>query len=512
MPPSPIDPTLPRYPTVVHALVEAARRAPGRTALIFEGRELTYAQYLRAVAGFARRLGRHGVAGGRVAVMTANSIEAAVAMLGVMAARAQMVPFNPFFTVSELRPQLADSQPSVLVCDAGSADKARALAGDLPVEVLTPDDIARWRDDATATLPEPLPADDDWATLPYTGGTTGLPKGANHRHANITTFFTQVLTQWPLGFDDQRFLNVAPMFHIWGSQFATWIPIYTRNTLVVLPKYEPDRVLDAIERHRITVFAGGPPAIYIGLTSSPRFATTDFSSLRYCLSGGAPCPEQLLRGWEQKTGCVLLEGYGMSEGAPIANNPINGARKLLSVGLASPETEVEVVDVETGTRAMPTGERGEVRVRGRQFMQGYRNRPEETAQTLRDGWLHTGDIGFLDEDGYLFLVDRKKDMVIVGGYNVYPRAVEEVLFKHPAIHEAAVVGAPDDRLGEVLMAFVALRPDATLGEEEFFAYCAENLVKYRRPVRVTFMPMLPKTAANKIDKLALRARARAAST
>ena len=234
------------------------------------------------------------------------------------------------------------------------------------------------------------------------------------------------------------------------------------------------------------------------------FDQVDLSALKYCPSGGAPCPEDLHREWLKRTGCPLLEGWGMSEGAPFCLNRYDGERKLLSVGNPVPETEVEVVDLATGTEVLPTGEAGEVRVRGPQMMTGYHNKPEETAYALRDGYMYTGDIGYVDQDGFLFLVDRKKQMIIVGGYNVYPREIDEVLFNHPAIREAATVGKRDDRLGEVVVAFVALKEGADLDAGEFFAYCKENLVKYKRPVEVTFIDALPRTGTNKIDRMALK--------
>jgi long-chain acyl-CoA synthetase len=231
----------------------------------------------------------------------------------------------------------------------------------------------------------------------------------------------------------------------------------------------------------------------------------DLSALRYCLSGGAPCPAELHREWNERANCPLLEGWGMTEGAPFCLNPCgSGKRKLLSVGNPVPETEVQVVDLETGERVLPLGERGEVRVRGPQLMREYRNRPDETRAALRDGWLYTGDIGVIDDEGFVSLVDRKKDMVIVGGFNVYPREVDEVLFKHPKIREAATVGRPDHRLGEVLVAFVVLAHGETLTEDEFFAYCKEEMVKYKRPVEVRFVDALPKTGTNKINRIALR--------
>jgi long-chain acyl-CoA synthetase len=243
----------------------------------------------------------------------------------------------------------------------------------------------------------------------------------------------------------------------------------------------------------------------MGLLASPLFAQADLSKLRYCPSGGAPCPEELHREWLEKTGCPLLEGWGMTEGAPFCLNVSgSGKRKLLSVGNPVPETEIEIVDLETGDKVLPMGERGEVRVRGPQIMRDYRNRPAETAATLRNGWVHTGDIGYVDDEGFLFLVDRKKDMVIVGGFNVYPREVDEVLFKHPKIREAATVGRKDPRLGEVLVAFVVLDQGKTMTPDEFFEYCKTEMVKYKRPVEVRFVDALPKTGTNKINRIALR--------
>jgi long-chain acyl-CoA synthetase len=276
----------------------------------------------------------------------------------------------------------------------------------------------------------------------------------------------------------------------------------------MVPKYEPDKVVEALDRYRVTVFGGGPAPIYMGLLASPVFDSADLSQMRYCLSGGAPCPEDLHHEWLRRTGQPLLEGWGMSEGAPFCLNPLDGQRKLLSVGNPVPGTEIEIVDLETGTEILPLGESGEVRARGPQNMLGYRNNPEETQRTLRDGWIYTGDIGYVDEDGFLFLVDRKKDMVLVGGYNVYPREIDEVLFNHPLIREAAAVGKPDARLGEVVVAFVVLNQGAQLSEDEFFAYCKDAMVKYKRPVEVFFVDALPKTGTNKINRLELRARLR----
>ena len=252
-----------------------------------------------------------------------------------------------------------------------------------------------------------------------------------------------------------------------------------------------------------------PAPIYMGLLAVPAFDEADLSSLKYCLSGGAPCPEDLHREWNERARCPLFEGWGMSEGAPFCLNAAGHERRLLSVGNPVPETEVEVVDLETGREVLPLGDAGEVRVRGPQLMTGYVSNPDETANALRDGWMYTGDIGYADADGFLFLVDRKKDMVIVGGYNVYPREIDEVLFSHPKIREAATIGKPDRLLGEVVVAFVVLDRGQEMTEEEFFDYCKDSMVKYKRPVEVSFVEGLPKTGTNKINRVALREQVRA---
>ncbi len=502
----------PRHETIVHAFAAAVRERSTGVALVCRERSLTYAELGRAAAGLAAELGE-SASGRRVAVLLPNGIEAVVSVLGVLAAGAQVAPINPFFTRPELAVVLAEARPDVVICGPEARDKMRSLSAELGLpDALVFDagpgdlDVARWLADERWSLEQrPRPRPDDLALLIFTGGTTGEPKGVEHRHRSLTASLLQHCSVWPVRWGEERFASVAPIFHVWGLSYATLVPIYTQGTLVIVPRYEAGEVLEALERQRVTVFGGGPAPVYLGLMQSPRFASTDFSSMKYCLSGGAPCPEELHREWERHTGCALLEGWGMSEAAPLCLNRPNSLRKLLSVGRAVPDTEVEVVDLETGTRALPANEAGEVRVRGPQLMQGYRGRPEATRDVLRDGWLYTGDIGYLDADGYLFLVDRKKDMIIVGGYNVYPRQVDEVLFKHPSIAEAATVGRPDPLLGEVLVAFVVRRSGAELTEEGFFDYCRENLVKYRRPVAVTFVETLPRTNARKLDKKALRA-------
>jgi len=504
-----IPANLPEYPSILHALAFAARHVPDRPAFICEGLTLTYAELARAVGFMADRLQSLGARGSRVVLMMSTSTEMAVASLGAMAAGAQVAPMNPNYTEREMTPLIADTEPAAIVCLPEYAEKARVQAAKIAgcqIEVVQPAGatIGAWAKDAGAALPKTLPEAADRSCIFFTGGTTGIPKGAEHNHAGLIAYGRQLTTLWPMSFDAERFLIVAPMFHVFGHHFSSIWPIYLRASVVLVPRYKPEVVLQELGRHKITVFPGGPAAIYVGLLACPDADKTDFSSLRICLAGGSPCSGTLLENWEKKTGAPILEGLGMSEGAPVTCSPAMAPRKLMSVGFVPPETDIQIVDLETGTRKMPTGERGEIRVRGPQFTLGYRNRPAETANAIRDGWLYTGDIGYFDEEGYLFVVDRKKELILVGGYNVYPREVDEVLHSHPAVQEAAAVAAPDEFKGEVVKAFVALKPGATLGEKELVAWCAERLAPYKVPVAVVFLDALPKTGPAKIDKLALR--------
>jgi long-chain acyl-CoA synthetase len=511
------DRNLPFHESLVHMLWHAIEGRPDGVAVIYQGRSITYREFGRATNGLAALLEplvlKPGLEPGPIVIMMPNSIEMDVALMAVMSVGAQVAPVNPFLTVAEVGKVLDGFGPQAIVCDPSTRDKANAVAEKIGItHVVTVgeggESLSQWTTNPRLDArPAKMPKADDLALSIFTGGTTGIPKGVNHTHRGLMWGLIQHVSVWPIPFGEGVFLNVAPMFHIWGLTYATWVPIFTAGTLVMIPKYDPDEVVRGLAEHRVSIFAGGPAPIYIGLLRSPLFDQVDLSALKYCPSGGAPCPEDLHREWLRRTGCPILEGWGMSEGAPFCLNRYDGERKLLSVGNPVPETEVEVVDLETGTRVLPMGQAGEVRVRGPQMMIGYHNKPEETAYALRDGYMYTGDIGYVDADGFLFLVDRKKEMIIVGGYNVYPREVDEVLFNHPAIHEAATVGKRDDRLGEVVVAFVAVKTGAELDEEEFFAYCKENLVKYKRPVEVTFIDALPRTGTNKIDRIRLRAMA-----
>jgi long-chain acyl-CoA synthetase len=491
-------------------LKSAVDSAPDSTAVICGEESLSYAQLGRSVAGLASALLELDSRGARIAILVPNSIENVVAFFAAMAAHGQAAPVNPFYRERELARTMDEIDPRILLCVAATRDAAQSIAARCGIPHVMDLEDPAWSIPALeARAPDGLaaahlPTCDDRAVLIMTGGTTGTPKGVDHHHRNLLASVLLHCTVWPVAIGSEILLNVAPLFHIWGLGYAVLVSVFARSTFVLVPRFEPGAVLAAIERHRVTIFGGGPAPIYAGLVASDEAAGADYSSLKYCLSGGAPCPESLHRRWLELTGCPIFEGWGMSEGAPLCINPAAGVRKLLSVGPPVPETAIEIVDVDTGTRVLTVGERGEVRVRGPQLMSGYRNNPQETAAALRDGWMHTGDIGYVDDDGYLFLVDRKKDMVIVGGYNVYPREVDELLCLHSQVREATAVGRADERLGEVLVAFVVPVAGAMLTEETCLEYCRTNLVKYKRPVAVYFVDALPRTAANKIDKLALR--------
>lgn len=497
------------YPTVVHMLAEAAQLAPQREALVCEGERLSYREYLRCVGGFAQELIALGAGGGRVGIVLGNSIDICVAMFAIHAVRAQAVPINPAYTERELRHILQDAAVQVVIY----ADDKRTLVEALAAELQIPHRIriaadsrrlTEWRDAANSELPQPLPRPEELATLQYTGGTTGRAKGVNLTHRAVAANISQREALLPARKDQERLLCVMPLFHIYAVAMCLHNMAYARGTLVILPRYTPEAVFDIMPHEKITVFAGSP-TLFIGLLAHPGFAQADFSSLQLSYSGAAALPEELLKRWQAATGAPVLEGYGQSETGPVLSfNPLVGERKFGSVGLPLPDTRIEIVDLEQGTRVLAVGEKGEVRVQGPQVMTGYRNLPKETAETLRHGWLYTGDIGEFDADGYLYIRDRKKEMAKVSGFNVFPREIEEVLFQHPAVREAAVVAVPDAYRGEVVIAFVVPHQADGVTVAQLAAHCQANLAKYKWPATINLVTELPKTGVGKIDKNRLR--------
>ena len=498
------------FPTVVHMLADACSRSPGREALICGTETLTYAEYTRCVAAFAHRLIQLGVRGERVAILLANSNDAAIAIFAAHAAGAQAVPLNPAYTASELSPILADADCKVIICDFNVEPVVLKTGADqtsLRI-VVGPDaeQLTRWRNEAKWELPVPTPGPNELATLQYTGGTTGKAKGVNLTHRAIATNISQRERVLPTRAENERILAITPLFHVYAMAMCLHLAVYARSTLIILRQYRPDLALAAVAEKRVTLLAGSP-TIFQSLMADDAFARTDFSSLALCTSGASALPLETLKRWEAATGCAICEGYGQTEAGPVISfNPRLGLRKPGSVGLPLPLTEVEIVDVETGTQKMPVGEAGEIRVRGPQLMAGYRSNPGETAEALRDGWLYTGDIGAIDADGYLAIRDRKKDLVIVSGYNVYPREVEEVLYRHPAVAEVAVIGEPDSRKGERLCALIVARGHALPLAGDLSDFCAQHLVRYKIPSEFRLVRSLPKTVVGKIDRKVLKSR------
>ena len=501
------DALLPRYlGTVVELLLQSAAQWPDQPALVCEGHTLRYGRYAEEAIALGSQL-RAGSPPERVAVIMRNGIGACIAHFGVLASGAQLLPVNPDYTARELGYQLQDAACDAIVAD----DSLQALVGPLAESLGL---RVTWM---SGSLPRQHPKPPDMERLPrqvapsalgilqYTGGTSGRPKGVNLTHAALRTNVEQREALLPTRIASERILCAMPLFHSYGMAMGLYLAARCAGTLVILPTFRRDELFNAIEAHRITLLPGSP-SIYVSLMAHPRFESTDWSSLRMCYSGASALPVAVLRRWESTVKAAIFEGYGMTEAGPVLsfNGPGHTA-KAGSVGLPLPQTQIEIVDIETGLRSLGTGERGEIRARGPQLMQGYRQLPIETSEALRDGWLYTGDLGEIDADGHLFIRGRKKDLIIVGGYNVYPREIEEVLQEHPAVLEAAVVGMPDSYRGEVLLAFVVPRPDMdnSAGEESLARHCAERLARYKRPERYLRLAALPKTPINKIDRNAL---------
>jgi long-chain acyl-CoA synthetase len=503
------------HPSILAMLVDTAAEFPQHDAVVFGDTSWSYAGLERVVAALAQRLRDEGAHGARVATLLPNSLLACAAPYAVAAAGAQLVPLNPLYTARELQYMLRDAAPRLLLVDDALADTAEALVSELPgCTLLRASDLQaqfdRWLQDADARIaPEWLPRPQDAGLLQYTGGSSGFPKGVILTHGALSINVTQRDGLLPVPRGRERVLCVMPLFHSYAMAMGLFLCGYSGSTLVVQPGYHPERLLDAIPRERITIFPGSP-TVFTGLMQHAAFPRTDWTRVHTCYSGSAALSRETLERWQAATGAPIFEGYGQTEAGPVLSfNPAAGPVKVGSVGVAVAGTELQVVDLEQGTRVLPPGECGEIRARGPQVMSGYLNLQAETAEALRDGWLYTGDIGELDADGYLFIRDRKKDLVIVGGYNVYPREVEEVLFTHPHVAEAAVVGQPDAYRGEILRAFVVLRPGCTLDEDALKAFCAEQLARYKVPARIEALDGLPKTGVNKIDKKVLKARVRA---
>jgi long-chain acyl-CoA synthetase len=477
-------------------LTASAARVPAAIALRQGDTAVSYRTLERVSAEVAGLLAGRGVGpGDRVAMMLPNVVHFAAVYYGILRAGAIVVPLNVLLKRREVDYHLEDSGARELFAWADFAGECPDSA--LRVEPGAFEAMLAGAEPAAAPVPR---RPDDTAVILYTSGTTGLPKGAELTHANLRVNAGVTREQFGLG-PGTVTLGALPLFHSFGQTCVLNATISSGGTVTLLPRFDAEEALRTMERDRVTAFMG-VPTMYSALLAAPSVATTDLSSLRLCASGGAAMPVELLRRAQTVLGCPVLEGYGLSETSPTAafNHP-DREQKPGSVGTPIDGVEMKVVDDDG--HALPTGTPGEIVIRGHNVMKGYWRREEATRDAIRDGWFHTGDIATVDEDGYFFIVDRKKDLIIRGGYNVYPRELEEVLYGHPAVREAAVVGVPHAELGEEVAAVVALREGEAVDAEALRTWLRERVAAYKYPRHVWFVDDLPKGPTGKILKRAI---------
>lgn len=491
----------------------AAKRFEGHLALVFENQELTYAELADATSRFAGGLTGLGIEpGDRVAVQLPNLPQFVIAIWGILKAGAVPTPMNPMLRKREIAYQLQDSGAKLILGLVHFLDEIEAAVQEVDgrkIEIVTvggESPHTRFRE-LFKGRPHFVECDDeDIALQPYTSGTTGEPKGVLLTHKNLASNVQAISELFPLSPEEDRILIPIPMFHITGMTVMMLSPLTRGSTIYPMLRWDPEEALRLIERHRMTDMLA-VPTIYIDLLHHPKLKEHDLSSLQLCSSGGARMPVPVMEQFETRWGIPIYEGYGLTETSPVTHTNLAAPERLPgSIGWPIKETECKIAD-EKGNE-VPTGEVGELLIRGPQVMKGYHNNPEATTAAIEpDGFFHTGDLAQVDDGGYYYIVDRVKDMINVGGLNVYPKEVEHVLYEHPAVAECAVVGIPDERKGETVKAFVALksgydRSDA-LGKE-LKAHCLREIAPYKHPRAIEFVETLPKTASGKIQKYKLQ--------
>jgi long-chain acyl-CoA synthetase len=490
-------------------LAATAGNDPSRRAMRFNARDFTYGEVDRAARGLATALRERGIApGSNVSILIPNLPEFSIAYFGILYAGCTVVPLNVLLTGPEVAYHLEDAEAKLLIAHRLFDDAARAGAAAAGIPVVwagdgaaTGETLADLTQAAAAECPHPTSADDT-AVILYTSGTTGKPKGAELTHANLF-LNCAVVTPHLIAFGpDDVALATLPLFHSFGQTCVQNTSLHLGASFTLLPRFTPEEALAIIQRDRVTIFAG-VPAMYYGILHYPEAHRYDLSSLRFCLTGGAPMPVEVLKAFEERYGVPVLEGYGLSETSPVASfNLPDRPRRAGTIGW--PVWGVELAILDENDRSLPDGETGEIGIRGHNVMKGYWRRPEATAECMRNGWFHTGDVGVREANGCYRIVDRKKDMIIRGGFNVYPREIEEVLFAHPEILEAAVIGVPHERHGEEVKAIVVRRPGTALVESAVIQYCKERLAAYKYPRIIEFRDALPKGPTGKILKRELR--------
>ena len=531
------------YPdiTLGEVLSNTASKFPDHTALIFYGKKISYEQLDALVNRFANALAGLGVnKGDRVALMLPNIPQMVIAYYGTLRSGAVAVATNPLYHAHELEVQLKNSAAETLVAVdmfypvispvlSRTGVKKLILCGikdylPFPLDLLYPikaridnqwvrvnrvPPIYDFLTVISKTRATPVNAEvspDDNAILQYTGGTTGTPKGAILTHRNLVANAVQNrawLTVRKEG--EERVLAVIPFFHVYGMTTAMNLAVLIGARLILLPKFHAREVLECINKYRPTIFPG-IQAMYLAIENYPGIRKYDLTSIKAAICGAGPLMHEVQERFEHLTKARIVEGYGLSEASPVTHcNPIFGTRKMGSIGLPFPDTEAKIVDIETGKKETPVGETGELVLKGPQVMKGYWNNPDETARALRGGWLHTGDIAKMDDDGFFYIVDRIKDMIKTVGENVYPREIEEVLFMHPKVKEAVVVGIPHEEfLGEKIKAYIVLKEGETATAEEIIQFCSDQLSKFKVPKEVEFRIQLPKTLVGKVLRRILR--------
>jgi len=524
--------------TMPEVLTKIAKKYPDRTAFIYMGTKITFRELERLVNRFTRAVLDLGVRpGDKVAMLLPNIPQIVIADYATYRVGAVTAMNNPLYTESELEHQLNDSDATVLVTLDLLLPRALKLKDKtkiktiitchindylpFPVKQLFPfvkkgmyrkvepqegvyqfmDLIKKYSDDPV----ENLARWDDVAALIYTGGTTGVSKGAMLTHANISGIMQQFNAWFPdLKDTEQSLMGIYPIFHSAGYSVSQNMTIMNGWSCILVPKPEPNAIIEMLRKFKPT-FLPGVPTIYLGLLRDKRFREMDLSFVKGYFGGAAPLPEDTLNQLKELHGAIIYDVFGATENVAFATmTPWGGTVKRGTVGLPLPNTDLKIVDVETGTQELPVGEDGEICIKGPQIMKGYYKRPEETSATIRDGWFYIGDIGHLDEDGYLTISDRKKDLIVASGFNIYPNEIDGILFSHPKILEACCIGVPDEYRGETVKAYIVVQPGENLTKEEVISYCREKLAAYKVPKEIEFIDELPKSAIGKILRRELR--------
>jgi long-chain acyl-CoA synthetase len=525
--------------TIPEILSRTAQKFPSRIALIFLGKKITYRELDLLANRFAHALLSLGLKrGDRIALLMPNIPQIVISYFGAWRAGLVPVPINPLYTDHEIEHQLATSGATAMVTLDLLVSRMLALREKTGTKIIitahikdylpfpakqlfpfvkkgmtvayepAPDyyDFLDLIKPGPDTPVGPPPKLDDLALIPYSGGTTGLAKGVAITHRNVSAI-TQIAREWFFDIKDtyESELAIFPFFHMAGFTAVMNLCVISGWTAVLIPRPEPKTIMDMLLKYKSTIFLA-VPTIYVGVLAMPEFKKADLTFIKGFFSGAAPLPIDTINTLKEATnGAVIVEGYGMTESTTfISVTPWRGKLKPGSVGVPLPNIDVKIMDVQTGTKELPIGQEGEIIFRGPNMCQGYYNMPEETKHSIRDGWFYTGDIGKFDEDGYLYIVDRTKDMIIAGGYNIFPREIDEALFEHPKVLEACTIGVPHEYRGETVKSFIVTKPGQTLTEEELDAYCRSRLSPYKVPRIYEFVETLPKSAVGKILKRELR--------